>query len=96
MNIENTQLVLERILVLVKSIVQRERLVFILIKLVPLLKVKFKQIGAEIKDLDDEEINFLIEMILGHGFTQEQAQAFLEHMKSDGKITIRSIIKSFK
>jgi hypothetical protein len=96
MNIENIQKIVETILVLVKSIVGRERFLLILIKLVPLLKVKFKQVGAEIKDLDEEEINFLIEMIIGHGFDKIQAENFLNHMRQDGKITIKSIIKSFK
>ena len=95
-NIENVIKALNQILVLVTSIKNKERWIFVLIKLVPALKIKYKLLGAEIKDLDEEEVSELLEIITSYGYTLPKAEVFLNHLVSNGKVTIKSIINLMK
>jgi len=93
MNIENIKKALHEILVLVKAIIAKESILMIVIKGLPALTIKFKLLGAEIRDLDEAEISELIDIITSYGFSIEKSGEFIKHLTEKNRVTLRSIFK---
>ena len=92
--IENIKLALEAIITIINHIkASRKPLAIALLSIGKIVKINFKLIGSEIKDLGQDEREELVGLIVEKGFTQINALNVIDNLSKGIKIKPLAIAK---
>ena len=91
---EQIRLILTIIIGIAKSIKASEKPVtIVLAQIGKVIKIRFKELAAEIKDLTAEEIQGEIEYIVSEGFKESVAKKLLNNLTGAKASTIPNLVK---
>jgi hypothetical protein len=92
--IENIKLALEAIINIINKIRERRQpLEVVLLSVGKVVKIKFKAIGKEIKDLDPLEREDIVDLIVSMGFPKLNAEKVVTNLSNGTKLRPIAIAK---